>query len=916
MKTYTKILFITLPLVFFFLAATIGITYHFSRSALLELGEVWLATRLDMAMGITAEQEKFLHDYGLEKIPASIVKAKQSAISRIQNIKIGKKGYVFIVDHSGAVIFHPDKYLKNTDLSHEKWFSSLTDQGGGKAIKLSGEHILARFGYFAPWEWYILAVDPMEEVYGTINRMQPYLYALFIFAAATISLALMLLTGRLTRPLKELLTGTQAFGKGNLDTRINIGSDDEFGLLAKEFNRMAFRLQDSLTALKQNEEHFRALIENASDMVWILDSQAVFKYVSPSTFRILGYSPQTLIGQNAMEFLHSQDKELVSERFALRVESLIQSHPTELRFRHEANYWCSLECISKNLLDHPTIKGMIINSRDISRRKQIEQALKLSHQELENRVKDRTRELQATNKALNNEIHIRKQKEEELELAGQAKNEFLANVSHEIRTPLNAILGFSELLSTMITEPQQAGYLAAINRAGKNLSDLINNILDLSKMEAGKVKIDLGPVMLDALFKEIYRLFKVKLLNKNLDFSIEMPEKCLGALALDEMRLRQVITNLVGNALKFTESGTITLKAGITPDSKSPDKLADLTIEVADTGIGISDAQQEIIFEAFEQASAGTSRKFGGTGLGLAICRQLTTLMGGKLSVSSTPGKGSVFTILLPSVAIYQSWQPEPCACKPDLNHIRFSNECILVVDDQRDIRFMLKEILEKINLVVIEAESGHQALERAKNMVPALIFMDLKMPGVDGVEAVARMKNEPSIAHIPVCLMTAGMTLWNEEELTAHGFACAIIKPIVIDSLIAILTRFIHPADATTVPRPSALCRLNALDTKSLPDGFSDTLSKQILPHIPDLEDAMKMSDVQRFAARVSETGKAFEVTAFIEFGKELLEYSNAFDIEKIQSNLSQFRKATIKLSTRGVKTTVDLNPNADVCA
>ncbi len=900
MKTYTKILFLTLPLVFLFLAATIGITYHFSRSALLELGDAWLSTRMEMALGIAGEQEKILHDYGLEKIPASIAKAKQDAIARIKEIRIGDKGYIFIVGHGGAVIFHPNKYLKDTDLGHEPWFSTLTDKGGRQVINLSGKPILARFGYFTPWDWYILAVDPTEEVYGAINRMQPYLYALFIFAAATISLALMLLTARLTRPLKELLSGTQAFGKGKLDTRINIRSDDEFGLLAKEFNRMAFRLQDSLTALKQNEEHFRALIENASDMVWILDSQGVFQYVSPSTFRILGYPPKTLIGQYAGDYVHPQDREQLAERFSLRVESLIQAQPTELRFRHEANYWCALESISKNLLDHPTVKGMIVNSRDISKRKQIEQALKLSHQELENRVKARTRELQATNKALNNEIHIRKQKEKELELASQAKNEFLANVSHEIRTPLNAILGFSELLSTMITDDQQSGYLAAINTAGKNLSDLINNILDLSKMEAGKVKLNLAPVALEALFKEIYRLFKVKLLDKNLDFSIELPESGIGALALDEMRLRQVITNLVGNALKFTETGTITLKALITRAAESPDKFADLTIQVTDTGIGISQTKQEIIFEAFEQGFSGTSRKFGGTGLGLAICRQLTTLMGGQLSVSSRPGEGSVFTIFLPGVAVYQSRLPEPVNPKHSLNRIHFSKQCILVVDDQRDIRFMLKEILEKINLVVIEAENGSQAVESAKTMMPALILMDLKMPGVDGLHAVSILKKDPAVSHIPVCLMTAGMTLWAEEELTAHGFASAIIKPIVIDSLIKILTRFINPAPVTPPCQPSLLCRLDSLEIDCLPDGLPDTLRNEILPHVPDLEDAVKMSDVQRFAARVSETGKAFDIDVLTSFGKELLQQSQAFDIEKIESSLICFTETAKRLSKR----------------
>nr|WP_319495118.1 ATP-binding protein [uncultured Desulfobacter sp.] len=897
MKTYTKILLPTLPLICFFLAATIAITYHFSRTALLDLGDAWLATRLNMAMDVAREQEKVLHDYGLESIPASIDKAKQDATARIQNITIGNKGYVFIVDRSGAIIFHPNKYLNDTDLGREKWFSSLTVQGGRRIIELSGERLLVRFGYFSPWEWYVLAADPTEEVYGAINRMQPYLYGLFLAIAVVISLVLMFFTARLTRPLKELLVGTQAFGKGNLDTRINIQSDDEFGLLAKEFNRMAFRLQDSLYALKQNKEHFRALIENANDMIWILDREGVFRYVSPSTFRILGYQPEALLGRSVRDFIHPQEEEELSERFSLRVADLIQTYPTAIRFRHEADYWCILECMSKNLMEHPTIKGMVINARDITKRKQAEQALNLYHQELENRVQERTRDLQAANEALNNEIQIRRQKEAELEQASRVKSEFLANVSHEIRTPLNAIIGFSELLKTMITEPQQAGYLSAINTAGTNLSDLINDILSLSRLEAGKLEINLKPVLLETLFNEIYRLFKIKLNTKNLDFFIELPEHDTSALALDEMRLRQVIINLVGNALKFTEFGTISLKAQIRTSRKTGGTSADLIIQVADTGIGICENHQAKIFDAFEQASAGISRKFGGTGLGLAICKQLTELMGGTLSVSSKPEQGSTFTIFLPGVKRYHTHSCSPVeADKCAWTRMQFGKDRILVVDDQREIRFMLREILEKINLDVIEAADGFQAIEHAKAQKPDLIFIDLKMPEITGVETAARLKADPEVVHIPICLMTAGMTLWSDHELEARGFACAIVKPIAIDSLMAVLTRFLRPVD-DTAERSVVLSCLDTLDKGRLPGEFLDRLRKDIVPHMPPIGQALKISDLQRFAVRITETGKAFKIDAFKIFGQELSQLSKTFDIEKIQAYLEYLTQTIDRL-------------------
>jgi len=486
MNTYSKILLTTLPLVFFFLFAMVGTTYHFSRKALIDLSETWLDTRLSEAMDIAQTQEKMLHKYGLEKIAASIAKAKLDTATEISSIGVGKQGYIFAVDTTGTIIFHPNKYLIDTDVSSEEWFQQIGSNAGRLALEMEGKENLARVKAFKQWEWFILAVDPMEEVYGKINRMTPYLVSLGIFAAVIISLALMILTRRLTHPLEELVQGAEQIGKGNLDTRIPIHGKDEFGHLAKGFNQMTFRLQETLTAMQYSEEHFRALIENANDMIWIVDAQSMFTYASPSTQRILGYSPEELMGVNAFDFVHPEDKEALFHRFNLRTKSTVTTQPTEHRFRHKEDYWCTLESIIKNLLEHPSIQGMVINSRNINKRKLAEDALKRSHQELETRVEERTSELLVLNKALNTEILIRKKKEIQLEKADQAKSDFLANVSHEIRTPLNSVIGFSELLSTKISDKQQSGYLNAITTAGKNLLSLINGILDLSKIEAGK----------------------------------------------------------------------------------------------------------------------------------------------------------------------------------------------------------------------------------------------------------------------------------------------------------------------------------------------------------------------------------------------------------------------------------------------
>jgi PAS domain S-box-containing protein len=754
MNTYSKILLTTLPLVFFFLFATVGTTYHFSRKALIDLGETWLDTRLSEAMDIAQTQEKMLHEYGLEKIAASIAKAKLDAAAEISVIGVGKQGYIFAVDTTGAIIFHPNKYLIDTDVSSEEWFQQLGSNAGRLALEMEGKENLARVKAFKQWEWFILAVDPMEEVYGIINRMTPYLVSLGIFAAIIISLALMILTRRLTHPLEELVQGAEQIGKGNLDTRIPIHGKDEFGHLAKGFNQMAFRLQETLTAMQYSEEHFRALIENANDLIWIVDVQGRFTYASPSTQRILGYSPQEIMGMNAFDFVHPDDREALSHRFNLRTKATVTSQPTEHRFRHKEDYWCTLESISKNLLEHPSIKGMVINSRNINKRKLAEDALKQSHQELENRVKERTSELLVLNKTLNTQILIRKEKEIQLKEANQAKSDFLANVSHEIRTPLNSVIGFSELLSTRISDKQQSGYLNAITTAGKNLLSLINGILDLSKMEAKKLNLHRIPVSLDLLFNEIHHLFNIKFQAKSLEFIAEIDTSLPKFLLLDDLRFRQVLINLIDNAIKFTHTGQVRMIAKTKAPQNKKEGFVHLLIQIEDTGIGIQPDKTDIIFESFQQESAGTSRKFGGTGLGLSICKQLITLMGGNISVTSTPGKGSRFDLSLP------------------------------------------------------EVEIGKKMLDQ-------------------------------------------------------------------------------------TTPKPIHLNKINSnLLSKNLTPEIKTQLSEHILPQLPQLQEGMKISDIQKIAEKIITMGNQYQNTEFEDFGRKLCLYTEAFDIEKIRFSLKQLAK------------------------
>ena len=768
MKIYTKILLTTLPLVIFFLFTIVGTAYYTSRTALVDLGETWLDTRLSEAMVIVTSQEQMLNEYGLATIPASITKAKMDAAVEIADIGVGDLGYIFAVDSAGTIVFHPSKYMVNTDVSDDAWFKALKNDTDRLVLNMENETSLARFAHFPAWDWYILAVDPMEEVYGVASRMRPYLYAMGAFAALVISLALMLLTRRLTRPLKELVQGAEKIGSGDLDTRIHLQFNDEFGHLAKEFNQMAFRLKETLTALQYREEHFRALIENASDLIWILDEQGHFRYVSPSTRKVLGYMPEQLLGAHSLDFVHPDDKDQVQNRFRKRVLGTLKmsEKPSEQRFKHHDNYYCTLESISNNQLDHPAIQGVVINARNITQRKMAEQALQRSHQELEKRVEERTRNLTLLNQALNTEILVRRQKEIDLEKANQAKSEFLANVSHEIRTPLNSVLGFSEVLFSMAKDDEQKNYIQAIATAGENLLELVSNILDLSKIQAGKLVIKKRSVRLNTLLHEIHHLFKVKLAQKKLPFFIQMDDDMPDCLHLDDIRLRQVLTNLVENAVKFTKKGHITLSAHIA-DRPSPGIL-DLMIQVQDTGMGIPEDKQALIFEPFEQENADISRTYGGTGLGLGISRQLVELMGGRIRVDSRPGNGSVFEITLPRTVV--CWPPKG------------------------------------------------EAPESAEKKESGALWKHART-----AEAVS--------------------------GLSRAAFRQALVR------------------------HPDLLPQMKA----------------RILPHLPDLHEGMKISDARDIAEDIMEMGRQFDLAPFREFGSRLLQYTQAFDVEKISLCLAQ---------------------------
>ena len=375
------------------------------------------------------------------------------------------------------------------------------------------------------------------------------------------------------------------------------------------------------------------------------------------------------------------------------------------------------------------------------------------------------------NKEFENELIKAK---EHAEITTLAKSEFLANMTHEIRTPMNAILGFSELLKNEIKDGKARKYLDAIMSSGKNLLTLINDILDLSKIEAGKMEIKKSPVMIHSVMSELKEIFNLNSVEKKLELTFIISSNFPKIILIDELRFRQIISNLIGNAIKFTESGFVTIKVNSVFNRNNSSKI-DLVVAVEDSGIGITDREQEKIFDAFYQQLDQNISKFGGTGLGLTISSKLAEMMNGTIDLRSKIGEGTTFTLRLSDVQIMNENLEKQEIDYPRIDLPKFS---LLIADDIDYNRNLIKDFLNEYEIEFYEAADGRKAVELARQLKPDIILMDIRMPIMDGLDASKIIKEEEDLKHIPIIALTAYVMKGVEEEIKkyANGF---IRKPM-----------------------------------------------------------------------------------------------------------------------------------------
>jgi len=493
------------------------------------------------------------------------------------------------------------------------------------------------------------------------------------------------------------------------------------------------------------------------------------------------------------------------------------------------------------------------------------------------------------NNRMNTEIKLRielehnlKLSQKEAEQANKSKSDFLTNMSHEIRTPLHAVLGFTELLEKTSLNSTQKSYLSSISSSGENLLKLINEILDLSKIESEKLHIEKKPVDINKLLNEIYQMFLLQAQAKKLDFDLTFSKNIPKLILSDEQRIKQIIINLLANAIKFTEKGFVQIAVESKKDKNN--KLS-LLIHVIDSGIGIPKKNQKLIFKQFEQQKGQDDLKYGGSGLGLAISKKLSYKLGGFIKVESKKNAGSRFTLCLENVNSIESSPLKEQNCL----EYDFSPASILVVDDVFYNRELIKGMLKDQPLKITEAKNGAEALTCLENNEIDLILMDIRMPLMDGFEATKCIRNNPKYKSLPILAITASVLYTEIEMQEIYGFDKLLTKPVLHDTLIDSLKVYLK---TTLVKTNTTLTKVENTISEALLIKYEKTFFKLLC----EQENNNNFSLLKELAQDISRFSKLHKSKILLDLSQKLLDAISSFDIDMIQIHLKELKDLSIK--------------------
>jgi PAS domain S-box-containing protein len=640
--------------------------------------------------------------------------------------------------------------------------------------------------------WYVAAILPTEEAFAPINDMQQRM----LMAASLLTLlAGALIWWMLRRELAPMSAAAQLLADQSKSTRprqaLPISRQDEIGQLISGFNGLLASLTQRENTLQESDQQLRYVLEGAELGFWDWNIVTGEVQRNERWATMLGYSFDEIqhTTHQWSDFIHPDDRDSAWRSINDVLEGKTKSHKAEYRMLKKDGSICWIldqaNVIQRDAEGKPT--RMSGTHTDITERHLAELEVIHLNISLEERVRQRTADLEASNQLLT-------QAKIQAESANIAKSAFLANMSHEIRTPLNGIIGMAHLLHRESLTPPQTKRVETINASAQHLLSVINNVLDLSKIDAGKFTLEEEPVVISRLLNNVSNILAERATAKGLKLQIEAADQPYHLLG-DPTRLQQALLNYATNAVKFTDYGSVTLRA--LTQNETADTVT-LRFEVSDTGIGIPSEAMSRLFSAFEQADNSTTRKYGGTGLGLAITRHLAALMGGDAGADSSPERGSTFwfTVKLKKVATLQTPATAAGSAEAKLRQ-RHAGQRILLVDDEPINREIAKSQLEDAELIVDETEDGAEALALAKANHYAAILMDMQMPKMDGLEATRQIRELPGHRDTPIIAMTANAFAEDKAACFAAGMNDFLSKPFNPEQLFEILLKALDKPDA-----------------------------------------------------------------------------------------------------------------------
>ncbi|KNZ41789.1 response regulator [Acetobacterium bakii] len=793
--------------ILFFFVVVLGTFNYLQNNEIREQNEILYTHPLQVTSTLGSLNTDILNiRLGLKDL--MLAESDQEKLTAVQLMRVSDAGVLEQFDALNELYLGPAEDIDEAFTAYLQWKTAWEEN---IQLSLSGENEkvkenLSSEGVVAQYRNQMLAgIQKIEEyaenksdalfmttidLNNKLNRESTLLIAVILVLSLIISTVLL---RNIQNPLKELTNVANKFHKGDMNARSGYLYENEFGLLSASFNTLADRVKmnmelnekvGNLAEVMLSEEESRNFFRSTlTALATQTEAQMAAIYLLSSDQRTFKHLESMGLDENAKK---SFDADTLEGQFGAVITSgiaqKIKNIPDDTRF---VFYTTSGKFIPREIITIPILSGdtviAIISLASISTfsddamklidrtsdtmsarivgilayQKIKEFSEKLEHQNRE--LDTQKKELEAQSSELsqqNTELEIQKN---QLNEANRLKTSFLSNMSHELRTPLNSVIALSGVLNRRLVDKipeEEYSYLEVIERNGKNLLSLINDILDISRIEAGREEIEITKFDVNRLIAEVVDMIQPQANEKSIKL-IQTSEKQKRFITSDADKVRHILQNLIGNAVKFTESGTVEIKAK--PNGRN------IEIIVKDTGIGIAEKYSQTIFDEFRQADGSTSRKFGGTGLGLAIAKKYANLLGGRILLKSIVDEGSEFTLLLPEFYagenIITELIPEfkhlnkPAAVKPVSGA---AVKTILMVEDSEPAVIQIKDLLEESGNKILVARNAGEAFGIMERVIPDAIILDLMMPGVDGFEVLRTLREAESTAHVPVLILTA----------------------------------------------------------------------------------------------------------------------------------------------------------------